>query len=288
MKKVLILVAAVLALAGATTASSEPKATVNVAITATGFVPQNVVINVRDTVTWRNADTAEHQIVSNTGAFPSSPVLRTGETHSIDFDTPSAYSYHDGRFPSRQGTIVVRGTGNTVTIGVSSLRAIWRSQVRVFGAVGNGRAGESVMVRMTRYGGTENTRTLTTGDGGTFSFMDRPLIRTGYRALWRNNQSRQEPFVNVRPLVIFETLSARLNRFRVRVRAQRSYAGKIVLIQRLSRRGAWVTTQRLRLNRRNQVVFRGRFARGVTRARAWVGQSPGYVVGFSVTKRIVR
>jgi plastocyanin len=288
MKKLLILGMAVLALAGATTASSEPKATVNVTITATGFVPQNIAINAGDTVTWRNTDTAEHQIVSSTGAFPSSPVLSTGESHSIDFDTPSAYSYHDGRNPSRTGTIVVRGSAGSATIGVSTLRVIYRSQVRVFGAVGNGRAGESVMVRMTRYGGTENTRTLTTGDGGTFSFMDRPLVRTGYRAIWRNTNSRQEPFVNVRPLVIFETLSAPQNRFRVRVRAERSFAGKIVHIQRLSRRGAWVTTQRLRLNRRSQVVFRGRFARGVTRARAWVPAAPGYVVGFSVTKRVVR
>src|SRR5918992_2740333 len=258
MKKLLILGTAVLALAGATTAGSEPNATVNVAITATGFVPQNLVIDAGDTVVWRNADTAQHQIVCNTGAFPPSEVLSTGETYTRDFDTPSAYSYHDGRNPSRTGTVVVRGSPGSSTIGVSTLRVIYRSQVRVFGAVGNGRAGESVMVRMTRYGGTQNTRTLTTGDGGTFAFMDRPLVRTGYRAIWRNTQSSREPFVNVRPLVIFETLSAAQNRFRVRVRAQRSYAGKIVHIQRLSRRGAWVTTQRLRLNRRSQVVFRGR------------------------------
>jgi plastocyanin len=288
MKKLLILGMAVLALAGATTASSEPNATVNVAITATGFVPQNIVIDAGDTVVWRNADTAQHQIVWNTGAFPPSQVLDTGETHTQDFDTPSAFGYHDGRNPSRTGTVIVRGSPGAVTVGISQLRVIYRNQIRVFGAVGNGRAGESVMVRMTRYGGTENTRTLTTGDGGTFAFMDRPLVRTGYRAIWRNTNSRQEPFINVRPLVIFETLSAAQNRFRVRVRAQRSYAGKIVHIQRLSRRGAWVTTQRLRLNRRSQVVFRGRFARGLTRARAWVPQAPGYVVGFSVTKRIVR
>jgi plastocyanin len=287
MKKVLILVAAVLALAGATTASSEPKATVNVAITATGFVPQNIAINAGDTVIWRNADTAPHQIVWNTGAFPPSDVLTTGETYSRDFEAPSAYSYHDGRNPAREGTVVVRGV-NTVTIGLSRLRLVYRGQVRVFGAVGNARAGESVMVRMTRYGGTENTRTLTTGDGGTFAFSDRPLVRTGYRAIWRNGQSRQEPFVNVRPLVLFQTLSAPQNRFRVRVRAQRSYAGKVVHIQRMSRRGAWVTAQRLRLNRRGEVVFRGRFARGVTRARAWVPQAPGYAVGFSVTKTVRR
>ena len=288
MKKLLLLFAAVLALGGATTASSDPTATANVAITATGFVPQNIAISTGDTVEWRNADTAEHQIVSNTGAFASSPVLQTGERHSLDFDTPSAYSYHDGRNPSREGTIVVRGAAGTVTIGVSRLRLVYRNQVRVFGGVSTARAGESVMIRMTRYGGSEQTRTLTTDSAGTFSFQDRPLVRTGYRAIWRNGQSRQEPFVNVRPLVIFNIVNARQNRFFVRVRAQRSYAGKVVHIQRESSRGAWVTTKRVRLNRRSEARFRGSFARGATKARAWVPQAPGYAVGFSVIKTVRR
>jgi plastocyanin len=287
-RKLLILLAAVLALGGgAGTASSESTATVNVAITATGFVPQNIAIDDGDTVVWRNTDTAEHQVVSNTGAFASSPVLRTGESYSLEFNTPSAYSYHDGRFPTRTGTVVVRGAGATVTIGVSSLRTIYRGQVRVFGGVSNARAGESIQVRMTRYGGTENTRTLTTGADGTFSFMDRPLVRTGYRAIWRNGQSRQQPFVNVRPLVVFNVLSARLNRYRVIVRAQRSYRGKFVHIQRLRGRG-WTTVRRVRLNRSSRAVFHARFGSGITRARAWVPQAPGYVVGFSTTKTINR
>jgi plastocyanin len=290
MKKMLLIVfAAVFALAGgASTASSDSTATVNVAITATGFVPQNIAIDEDDTVVWRNTDAAEHQIVSNTGAFAASPVLQTGESYSVDFNTPSAYSYHDARKPSNTGTIVVRGTGATVTVGISRLRTVYRNQVRVFGGISNARAGESIQVRMTRYGGTENTRTVTTGSDGTFSFMDRPLVRTGYRAIWRNGMSRQEPFVHVRPLVVFNVLSARLNRYRVQVRAARSYGRKIVHIQRLNNRGTWVTAQRVRLNRFGKRVFRGNMRPGVTRARAWVQQAPGYAVGFSVTKRITR
>ena len=286
MKKVLILCIAVLALAGASSATSEPSATVNVAITATGFNPRNVTINPGETVTWRNADTAEHQVVSDTGAFRSSQSLAPGRTYSIQFEAESAYSYHDGRKPASKGTIVVRGT--TVNIAVTSLRTVYRNPVRVFGGVAAARAGETVDVRITRYGGKQETKTLITDSDGTYEFVDRPGIRSEYKASWRNGQSTQAPFVNVRPLVIFNVLSARNNLFFVRVRAQRSYAGKVVRIQRQARNGVWVTTKRVRLNSRGQARFRGTFSRGRTIARAWVNSAPGYVPGFSIAKTVRR
>jgi plastocyanin len=288
MKKVLLLCVALLALAGASGATSEPTATVTVAITSTGFQPRSVAVDPGDSVVWRNTDTAEHQIVSNTSAFPASPVLKANETHSLRFDTPSAYSYHDGRKPSSEGTIVVRGGAGGVTVGVSRAQLVYRGPVRVFGAVGNGRAGESVTVTTTRYSGPQETKSLTTDDGGVFSFIDRPGIRSEYRASWRLGEGRQAPFVQVRPLVVFNMLSARNNLFFVRIKAARSYAGKVVRIQRLATNRAWVTTKRVRLNGRSQARFRGNFARGTTRARAWVNAAPGYIVGFSVTKTVRR
>jgi hypothetical protein len=83
-------------------------------------------------------------------------------------------------------------------------------------------------------------------------------------------------------------LSARDNLFFVRVRAQRSYAGKVVRIQRQARNGVWVTTKRVRLNSRGQARFRGTFSRGRTIARAWVNSAPGYVPGFSIAKTVRR
>jgi plastocyanin len=288
MKKVLLLCAAVLALVGASSATSEPTATANVNITATGFTPSNVAIRAGDTVVWKNTDTAEHQVVSSTGAFPASPVLKSNETYSYRFGTPSAYSYHDGRKPASEGTVVVRGSGNTVNIAVTRVQLVYRNPVRVFGGVGNGRAGETVTVTITRYGGAQVVKTLTTDADGTYTFEDRPGIRSEYKASWRNGQSSQAPFVNVRPLVIFNVISARNNLFFVRVRAQRSYAGKVVRIQRQNAQGVWVTTKRVRLNAKGQANFRGNFARGTTRARAWVNSSPGYIPGFSVTKTVRR
>ncbi|MGH2921741.1 MAG: cupredoxin domain-containing protein, partial [Gaiellaceae bacterium] len=98
MKKLLVLLAGTLAIAGATPAvsQSEPTATVSVAILSTGFQPSSVVIRAGDTVTWRNADSQPHRVVSETNAFPASPLLQPGERYSFQFDTPSAYPYRDG------------------------------------------------------------------------------------------------------------------------------------------------------------------------------------------------
>jgi hypothetical protein len=49
-----------------------------------------------------------------------------------------------------------------------------------------------------------------------------------------------------------------------------------------------VTTKRVRLNGKSQARFRDTFARGTTRARAWVDAAPGYIAGFSVTKTVRR
>ena len=85
MRKLLVLLAGTLAIAGAAPAVSQSasSATVTVNITATGFSPATVVIRDDDTVTWKNTDTQPHQVVSDTSAFPSSPVLDPGETYSL-------------------------------------------------------------------------------------------------------------------------------------------------------------------------------------------------------------
>jgi plastocyanin len=278
---------ALLTLAGATTAASESTADVTINITPTGFQPEEVVIRPGDNVTWRNTDTKSHRIVSRTNAFPPSPMLRPGRSYSFRFGTPSAYSYESTTMLSKTGYVFVRGGRTTAFVGLSRLRLVYGNPVQVFGMVDTTQP-ETVTVTVTRYGGPQVTRTITTDADGTFQFEDRPPIRTGYKVSWRNGESRREPFVNVRPLVHFRVINLTRNRFFVRVRAQRSFAGKVVLIQGQNRRGTWVTRKRVRLNSRNQALFRGRFARGTTTARAFVPQSPGYAVGFSVIKLITK
>lgn len=285
MRKLLILLAAVLALTGATAATSGSTAVVNVAITSTSFAPRDALARAGDTVVWKNTDRATHQIVSDSGLFKS-PVLQTGETFAFRFGEPASYSYHDGLRSSRQGTVHVRGA--QPTIGLTRLFVVYRNPVRIAGSITNARFGEEVTITMSRYGGVQEKRTVRTDGDGTFELSDRPGIRTEYSASWNGTQSNDAPHVNVRPLVVFTVLSARANRYFVRVRAQRSYAGKVVRIQRRAGNGAWVTTKRVRLNLRSQARFRGSFPRGRTQARAWIGAAPGYIPGFSTTKTIRR
>jgi plastocyanin len=290
MRKLLVLLAGTLAIAGAAPAvsQSDPTATVTVNITATGFSPSVVVIRDNDTVTWKNTDTQPHQVVSDTDAFPDSPVLAAGETYSFRFGTPSAYSFHDGRKPASVGTVHVRGTGNSVTIGLNRVFLVYRNPVQVSGSVANGRSGESVTVTITRYGGKQETKALTTAADGIWTFTDRPAIRSEYKAAWRNGQSAQAPFVNVRPLVIFRVLSHQANRFYVKVAAERSYAGRFAQLQRRTNSGSWINRKRVRLSSRGEARFVGNFPRGRTQARMWVNGAPGYIPGFSVTNTVSR
>jgi len=285
MRKVLLLMLATLALAGATsTATARPTATVNVSITATGFAPQEATIRPGDTVTWKNNDTASHQVVSDLGVFRS-PVLKAGESYSYRFDAESSYSYHDGLKDSSTGAVHV--LTNRVTAGVTRIRAVYGSTFEVFGSIPTGATGEQVIVRISPYGGPSTTRAVTTIEG-TYSFRYRARIRVEFSASWDGTTSAAAPRVLVRPLVIFNVLNARQNRFMVRVRAARSYARKPVRIERKNNRGAWVTTTIVRLNSRSEARFIGKFARGRTKARAWVAARPGYAFGFSTVKTVNR
>jgi plastocyanin len=288
MKKVLVLVVAVLALAGATSAATaRPTATELVSITATGFSPDTVAIDQGDTVTWKNNDSADHQVVSDTGQFKS-PVLKPGQSYSYRFATSTTDSYYDGKKPAMTGLVVVRGTDSSVTIGLANRYVVYGSATQVAGGIGTPKAGEVVTLHFVPYGRSETTKTVTTDSDGTFQLTYKPQIRTGIHATWGPATSEQRPQVNVRPKVFFRVVSAKRNLYSVRVAALRSYAGKVVSIQRLSSNGHWVTTRKVMLNRRGRASFFGTFARGRTHARAFVNATPGYINGFSVTKIITR
>ena len=104
MKKIVLLIA-VLALGGATTAAmARDNADTTVSITAAGFRPDHVIVKPGDTVTWRNTDTAKHQVVSDTGDFRS-PVLAPNASWSHRFADEASYSYHDGMKPGPSGIV---------------------------------------------------------------------------------------------------------------------------------------------------------------------------------------
>ena len=285
MKRVLLPLVALLAFASvATAASGERTVSKTVSITATGFSPDQVTIRPGETVTWTNKDTKAHEIVSDTGLFKSNR-LQPGESYSYRFDVESSYSYHDATKPAAAGFVNV--LTNSVSVGVTRIRTVFGSPVTVFGSIPNGATGETVTLTLTTYGHAPVTKTVVT-DGGTYEYKFRPSAITDVSASWNGTTSQTQPRIGVRPLVIFRAVNKRTNLFYVRVKAAKSYAHKLVRIQRQNARGIWVTTRIVKLNVNSSKIFRGKFPRGTTKAQAWTSKTPGYVPGFSVLKLISR
>jgi plastocyanin len=288
MKKVLLLIVATFALGAvasvATAENSSRQATATVSITSTGFKPEDVMVKPGDTVTWKNNDSAEHQVVSDTGLFKS-PVLKPGETWSRQFDVESSYSYHDETKTSLTGAVHVLTTN--VSVSTTRMNVVFGSGVRIFGSIPSGGTGDAVTVHIRQYGKPEITRNVVTLDG-TYELSYRPKIKTEVFATWNGTTSLRAPTIGVRPLVIFRPVNLNRDLFFVRVKAARSYAHKIVRINRQNASGRWITTRIVRLDRFGQKRFTGHFPKGTTKAQAWVGQTPGYVPGFSVIKFVSR
>jgi plastocyanin len=285
MKRVLLPLIAVLAVACmATAAFAHRTATTTISITSTGFKPDDARVQPGDTVVWKNTDSKQHQVVSDTGLFKS-PMLDPNESYSRKFDVESSYSYHDGSQTSSTG--VVNVLGRNVSIGLTRLRVVYKNPVRIFGSIPSNATGESVTLHFAPYGQPAFTKDVVT-EQGAYEFTYRPTIRTEVYATWNGTTSQASPAVGVRPLVVFPTLNARQNRYLVRVTAARSYGRNLVRIQRQNNRGVWVTTLRVQLNALGQKRFTGKFPLGVTKAQAWVAQHPGYAEGFSTIKTIVR
>jgi plastocyanin len=285
MKRAVLLLIAVLAVgAVASAAPAQKTATKTISITSTGFTPDDVRIQPGDTVTWKNTDTQQHQIVSDTGLFQSS-MLAPNQTYSRRFDVESSYSYHDGTKASTTG--IVNVLARNVSIGLTRLRVVYKNPVRIFGSIPNEATGETVTLHFAPYGKPAFTKDVVTEQGG-YELVYRPSIRTDVYATWNGTTSHGSPTVGVRPLVIFRTLNAAQNRYLVRVQADRSYGRNLVRIQRQNHRGVWRTTLRVQLNAHGQKRFTGKFPHGVTKAQATVPKHPGYVAGFSTIKTIVR
>ena len=189
----------------ASAASAHKTATTTVSITSTGFKPDSVRVQPGDTVTWKNADTQNHQVVSDTGVFKS-PTLDPNESYSYKFDVESSYSYHDGTKASSTGVVTV--LARNVSIGLTRLWVVYRNPVRIFGSIPNGATGEPVTLHITPYGKPTFTKQVVT-EQGAYEFTYRPTIRTEVYAAWNGTTSHASPSIGVRPLVIFRTLNVR-------------------------------------------------------------------------------
>ena len=127
MKKHLILVLVVLAgvtvmVAGCTSSSNTSPSPANITVTSTAststasqnpiaiqnyaFSPSTLTIQKGANVTWKNDDSVQHTVVSDSPAF-SSPLLNTGDTYTFQFNSTGTYPYHCSIHTYMKGTITV-------------------------------------------------------------------------------------------------------------------------------------------------------------------------------------
>jgi plastocyanin len=294
MRRVLLGTAVVLALVFAGPAATATTATATVQITKTGFVPATVTINAGDSVTWRNADTVNHQVVANGGQF-ASPILAPGKTYTHTFNGGGTFHYHDALHTTLKGTIIVKGPPPVVTLAASAAIVKYGTAVMLTGTVSNKKAGETVTLVQLPFSQTTKQviATLQTTTGGAFSFTVTPQIYTQYQAQWKN-LSESSVFIQVAPMIKL-SWNARTGYFHFYVLAGTSFAGKYAFLQRFAF-GQWVNFERVLLGSRSGRLLTVRsVASHLPRGRSSVRVSfpadqagGGYVDSFSGSQPVRR
>ena len=259
----------------------------SVSITATGFTPDRALIGSGETVTWKNNDTVNRQLVGDGGIFRSQ-LLRPGDTYSFRFTRVGTFAYRDQQKTDQTGTVVVRAAGaRSVTIASSVRSTVLGGSVELSGNVTGGpRGGQQLVVVAKPYLGTETRTPVVTESDGDWSLRVRPRIRTEYQVEWGNTVSSTAPIVYVRPKVQLRVLNRMTGRLFAKVTALRSYRGKLITLQRLSG-GAWVKVRRVRLGPGSLARFTARLPR-TARIRVLVPTAPGYLQGASGTVLVRR
>jgi hypothetical protein len=180
--------------------------------------------------------------------------------------------------------------GPAATLATSSEAVVFRHGVTLSGTVSSKRENERVAVFAQRLGSGSFTSvtTVLTGPGGAWTLTVRPAIRTTYKTIW-NTFMTATVTVGVRPGVSLRIRPKQ--RFTTHVAAARSFAGRVVQLQRRRLDGTWRTLARARLGSRSTATFHASLPRGHSTLRAAISVnqvSAGYLAGFSSWRFIRR
>lgn len=201
----------------------------NVLITAVGFNPQSVTIDVGDTVTWRNTDTSAHRVV--VAGTSCNLTLQPAQSSSCEFNTAGTFNYRDPDEAGSgfRGTIEVERATRGVSAAASRSTVIFGDGITVSGEISSRQSGQTVTITVDPAGEPARRIEVETTANGQWSLRHQPRIRTQYTARWRNSTS-EAVTVQVRPRVSLRKVGR--NAFSVVVVAAQSFAGKQVHILR--------------------------------------------------------
>ena len=179
----------------------------------------------------------------------------------------------------------------SVTISASQPIVVYGSSVTLSGKIADHAAGQSVSVLDEPSGASTFTTlgSVTTTAGGHWSDTVKPTIETAYEASWMN-QTSSTVTVKVRPAITLALVSLTSGTFSTKVTGARSFAGKFVLVQRLSSTGA-ATIKKVTLDANSSATFTTRLHHGRSRLRVVMPTSqtePGYITGTSNVLTVTR
>lgn len=243
-----IFAGALCALAFSSVASAK---TVAVDISKAGFVPASVTLQVGDSVTFTNKDTANHQVVCQTCPF-TSPVLKPNETFSYAFTKAGKFTYSDPLNKNKKGTATVTAAPAVVSLAGAPSVVTYGGQTTLSGTISTQPTGEKVdiLAQVAGENAYKVIATVTTTAGGAFSYAVAPAKNTSYEARTKlvgvPLVTSGAVSVKVRPKVGLRRLS--LHHFKVSVTASDSFVGKYVVFQRyIASTGKWRTLKSVQL-----------------------------------------
>jgi hypothetical protein len=175
-----------------------------------------------------------------------------------------------------------------VTLGVGTPILVSGTDTTLTGTVSNGKAAESVVISTRPYGSVAPlVATVITGTGGGFAITVKPDIMTTYTATWKGANS-QVVSIQVRPKL---SLMPYQGRFWAKVLAPTTYAGHLILLQRLSPFGQWITVAQYKLGLASGRIFSMPKKKGKFKYRVYLSVNqagPGYLDAWSGTQTINR
>ena len=235
---------ALLALALLTIPSALSATTKNVDITAAGFTPSKLTVDYGDTVTWTNKDNANHQVLADQLAFPTSAVLAQNQTYSYTFTKSGSFGYRDALNTNRRGTIVVRA-GLSIT--AAPAQVSYGKPATLSGSISTGVTGDTVSIAAMECGKTTFAplTSVKTAANGAWSSPVKPNLNTVYQASWRNAKSAQLT-AKVAPAPVLKRVGP--HRYKASLTAAQALTGKYVVLQRYAKtKRAWKTVKRVTL-----------------------------------------
>lgn len=236
----LLLTFASLAAAGAAADQASPAAAAipTVKISKTGYTPTSVSIALGEAVTFANTDTVAHTVdfKTATGVHCNRAtvplVVQPSQSATCTFSTAGRFAFSDpaNKGKNFRGTVAV-SKAPAVSLAAKPASVVFGRKATLSGTLGSLQAGQSVQVLAQQCGASTATPlgNVTTTTGGVYSYQPLPLKQTVYTVKFKGSTSRGAT-VKVQPRLQLSKVAK--HRFRLRVSAAESFAGKSATFQR--------------------------------------------------------